>query len=74
MKLECNVFFADTVTMEITNMKQGTHITCAVCCIYKVKEKKFNPAPLVMSLRKPESTIEHVASTRGRASAKICMC
>ena len=39
MKLEFKVFFADTVTTEITNMKQGTHITRAVCCIYKVRKK-----------------------------------
>ena len=74
MKLEFNIFFADTVTTEITKMKQGTHITCAVCCIYEVRKKMCNPAPLVMSLRRPESMIEHAASTRRPASAKICMC
>jgi hypothetical protein len=74
MKRVFNVFFADTVSTEITNMKQGTRITCAVCCVYEVRKTLCDPAPLVMSLRKPESMIEHAASRRRPVSAKLCMC
>jgi hypothetical protein len=74
MKLVFNVFFADTVTTEITNMKQGTHIACAVCCVYEVRKKLCNSAPVVMSLTKPESVIEHAASRRRPVSAKLYMC
>ena len=55
MKLVFNVLFADTVTTEITNMKQGTRITCAVWCLNKVRKKLCKPAPFYVS----EKTREH---------------